>query len=257
MSNPGLPDPQRVVAEKTASSPVVLAQAFGAAPAAPATFRILVTNELDEYDQEPQLAALDAGFALEGFSDEYTGTDRKAAKLAISSAQAEEFADLKDLIASLTPDKTMIGLHLSTKADSGRVKQEERNVRLKVFLYAASREGDNDFHLMLGRDPEVVGDGSVEEPMYMTMELSGLPPESFPSFERLQTARQAFKDYFGVNLPGTGYQFYDPPRPVEIEGSLFFDTTHAKGSHPGPKKLRDFIPTIWEVHPISSMEFLE
>jgi hypothetical protein len=256
MPNPGLPDPQRVVREKTATSSVARAQALDEEAAAPATFRILVTDELDEYDRPAQLEAIDAGAVLEAFTDNYTGNDRKAAKLAISGAAVENFADLKDLIGSLTPDQQMIDLDLSTGPNSGRVEQEERNVRLKVFLYAASREKDNDFHFILGRDPEVVGDGAQEEPLYMTMELSGLPPRSLPSFERLESARQAFKDYLGPNLPGTGYQFYDPPRPVEIEGSLFFDTTHAKGPHPGPQRLRAHIPTIWEVHPISSLEFL-
>lgn len=260
MPNPGLPDPDRVIREKTVTSPVARTEALDAADAAaPATFRILVTNELDEYDRREQLEAIDAGAELEAITDDYTGTDRKAAKLAIADAQNENFDDLRDLLSSLTDDQDMIDHdpRIPTTADSGRVTEEERNVALKVFLYAASRENDNDFHLILGRDPEVVGDGSVEEPMYMTMELSGLPPEDFPSFERLQAARQAFKDYFGENLPGTGYQFYDPPRPVNVEGSLFFDITHARGGHPGPQRLRDHIPTIWEVHPISSMEFLE
>jgi hypothetical protein len=41
----------------------------------------------------------------------------------------------------------------------------------------------------------------------------------------------------------------------EIEGSLFFDITHATGGHPGPQDLRPHIPTIWEVHPVTNIVF--
>ena len=78
------------------------------------------------------------------------------------------------------------------------------------------------------------------------MELSGLPPKSSKHFSRLNKARKVYKDFFAENLPGTSYDFYDPPVPVRIEGSLFFDMNHATGSKPGPKSLRDDIPTIWE-----------
>jgi hypothetical protein len=138
---------------------------------------------------------------------------------------------------------------ITTGADSGRVAEEERNVRLKAFLYAASREADNDFHLILGRD-------AAEEPhVYMTAEVSGLPPHASASFATLDGARQSFKDFFGNDLPGTTYDFYDPPIPVEVEGSLFFDMSHANGQGPGPASLRADIPTIWEIHPISKITF--
>ena len=68
-------------------------------------------------------------------------------------------------------------------------------------------------------------------------------------------ARDDYKAFFGSNLPGMSYDFYDPPIPVEIEGSLFFDMSHATGSKPGPSSLRDDIPTIWEIHPISKIVF--
>jgi hypothetical protein len=56
-------------------------------------------------------------------------------------------------------------------------------------------------------------------------------------------------------VPGKGgYDFYKPPIPVVVEGSLFFDMTHSTGGKPGPSKLKANIPTIWEVHPISQMK---
>ena len=40
-----------------------------------------------------------------------------------------------------------------------------------------------------------------------------------------------------------------------VEGSLFFDMSHATGTPPGPSSLRPNMPTIWEVHPITRIVF--
>jgi len=230
-----------------------------AAPGAPrapeaaptSAYRIITTNEVDAYEAGATpheiLAAVPAAPAPAG--DNFAGTARKAAKLSIANAPTEKFKDLKNLIVSLTADSAMIAHvpKIKTTATSDRVKEEKRNVSVKVFLYAASREADNDFHLILGRDPKATPE------IYMTMELSGLPPASSASFAKLNAARDAFKAFFSTNLPGTTYDFYDPPIPVDIEGSLFFDMTHATGQHPGPKSLKSRMPTIWEVHPITKI----
>src|SRR5437867_3297937 len=79
--------------------------------------------------------------------------------------------------------------------------------------------------------------------------------------EKLKAARNAFKTFFNENLegniPGLQYDFYDPPIPADIEGSLFFDMSHATGTGPGPKSLnlKSRMPVIWEVHPITKMVF--
>ena len=100
----------------------------------------------------------------------------------------------------------------------------------------------------LGRDPDL-------DPVYMTMELSGLPPTNSASHAKLKAARDAYKDFFGSNIQDTTYDFYDPPIPVEISGSLFWDASHATGSRPGPSTLRPDMPVVWEVHPISKIVF--
>ena len=124
---------------------------------------------------------------------------------------------------------------------------------MDAFIYASSRETDNDFHMIVGLDPNA----GVE--VYMTMELSGLPPQTAASFPQLSAARTAFKTFFaneaGGTLPGPTYDFYHPPLAITIEGSLFFDMTHAKGSRPGPASLKGHMPVIWEVHPVSSIVF--
>jgi hypothetical protein len=134
------------------------------------TYRILITTQTDPYDEPVSLAAA-ATFAAGG--DNFAGTDRKAAKLSISKAKTESFTDLKDLIATLVSDAKMINHRPPIKKDAsqGRLEEEDRTVRVRAFLYAASRENDNDFHLIVGRSPK-------SSPMYMTMEISGLPPKS-------------------------------------------------------------------------------
>ena len=227
----------------------------GAPGAAPTSaYRIITTNEVDAYEAGAtphEILAAGAPAPPAPAGDNFAGTARKAAKLSIANAPTEKFKDLKSLITSLIADSAMIAHvpKIKTTATSDRVKEEKRNVSVKVFLYAASREADNDFHLILGRDPKATPE------IYMTMELSGLPPASSASFAKLNAARDAFKAFFGTNLPGTTYDFYDPPIPVDIEGSLFFDMTHATGQHPGPKSLKSRIPTIWEVHPITKITF--
>jgi hypothetical protein len=217
-------------------------------------YTIIHTNEMDVYEKGamgPGLAAAPAPAAPVG--DDFGGTDRKASKLAISAAPVENFKDVKDLISSLVPDAKMVAHKpkISIGAGSKRTKEEERNIHVTAFLYAASREADNDFHLIVGRDPKLTPE------MYMTMELSGLPPDDSPALPQLTAARDAFKKFFkdkmGGKLPGTKYDFYDPPVSVQIDGSLFFDMTHASGSHPGPASLKSRMPVIWEVHPVTQI----
>jgi len=236
------------------------------------SYRILRTTEVDRYENNPAANAIrkatlgqkspklsdiraavkrpvNRGKGTAG--DNYAGTDRKAAKLSIATGQVEEFADVAALAEQLVPlVPKMMSLHISIKADSGRVPEEQRNIHFaKAFLYAASREADNDFHLIVGCDP------NSEDEVYMTMEISGLPPTNYPAFNDLNEARTAFKTFFGqANLPGAGYHYYHPPIPLDIQGSLFFDATHSKGQAPGPPSLKPNMPTIFELHPVSSIK---
>ena len=218
------------------------------------TYTILRTTEIDGYELEKAAAAglpAPGVLALVPTGDNFQGTARKAAKLSISTAPTESFKDLSTLIKSLPADKTMASLHppIKTTATSNRVSKEKRNVRVKAFLYAASHEDDNDFHLIVGRDPAKTPE------TYMTMELSGLPPNTAKSHAKLKAARDAYKGFFSANLPGMTYDFYDPPIPIAVEGSLFFDMNHATGQRPGPQSLKSRMPTIWEVHPITTIAF--
>lgn len=195
------------------------------------------------------LQAHDASAATDG--ETYRGTARKAAKLSIATEPVEVFTDLAALIATLPSKDAMVHHNplISTGATSNRVTEERRNVRVRCWLYAASAESDNDFHLILGRAP------GLSPKKFMTMEISGLPPATAPSFATLKAARDSFQAFFSGNLPAASYDFYNPPIPVEIEGSLFFDMTHAQGIPPGPSTFRPDMPVIWEVHPVTKITF--
>ena len=252
----GLPAATSVVAQKelrpARSGPLGAVAAGGAAlSGAVRTYRILRTNEVDPKDAPVAVAAI-ASFVAAPATDNFTGTARKAAKLSISGAAVEVFTDVQDLVHSLPGRQAMVDHTppITTDADQDRVAEEERNVQVRAFLYAQSREADNDFHLIIGRDP------NAGAPMYMTAEVSGLPDPDAASFATLKAARDAHRTFFGADsLPGTSYDFYDPPVPVEITGSLFFDMSHAHGNGPGPQSLRQDIPTIWEVHPVTHIVF--
>lgn len=271
LTRAGMPAPDSIVEVRTLQPPAPEAPpgarpASRAASAAPRAFRIIRTNEVDGYEQaaaetpspkgatsrESKKAAKKAAKKSSKKSadrDTFGGTSRKAAKTSLSAAPVRTYKDVRTLINTLPPHDSMAALKIPKGATSGRVAQEERNVRLKTFLYAASREDDNDFHLILGRAPDATPE------VYMTMELSGLPPQNAPSFAKLKAARDAYKAFFGSELPGTSYDFYDPPIPVTVEGSLFWDASHATGTRPGPQSLKSRMPVVWEVHPISSIKF--
>ena len=249
-----LPDPSKVLVEFTlvprVGAAVLGAAAPGRAPAGSQQIRILRTLEVDEYDNEIDPADILSLTAPRPppTDNKFRGTSRKAAKLSIANAPIESFDDVKDLIDTFEDHDDMVDMDIPKTADSDRVDEEKRNVRVKAFLYAASFEEDNDFHLIIGRAPNKAA-------KYMTVEISGLPPGNAASFGSLDAARSAYFEYFGDGLPGTSYDFYDPPIEIEIEGSLFWDASHATGSRPGPQRLRPKMPVVWEIHPVTKIVF--
>ena len=246
-----LPDPENVLVELTLV-PRSGAATGAAVPGGGSQIRILRTLEVDEY--EAPLTAADilplTAPRAAPTDNRFRGTSRKAAKISIADAPMESFDDINDLIADLQDHDTMADKDIPRDASSDRVDEEKRNVRVKAFLYAASMEDDNDFHLIIGRDPSKAA-------KYMTVEISGLPPSSAGSFDKLDGARTAYFDFFGDGLPGTTYDFYDPPIEVEVEGSLFWDASHATGGRPGPSKLRPKMPVVWEIHPVTKIVLVE
>ena len=249
-----LPEPRSVLVEMPLvprSGTVMGAAPAGAPPVAP-RYRILRTLEVDEYEAPlpaSEIRALIPPFAAPPTDNRFRGTSRRAAKLSIANAATESFEDVANLIPTLPAHDHMAqNADITTGPENDRVDEEKRNVLVKAFLYAASLENDNDFHLIIGRDPR-------RRATYMTAEISGLPANGSSSFESLDEARRSYFAFFGDALPGTSYDFYDPPIPVEIEGSLFWDASHATGGRPGPSKLRPRMPIVWEIHPVTRIVF--
>lgn len=180
--------------------------------------------------------------------DSYQGSSRMAAKLSIVSGQPQAFDGLSSLLDSLPSDESMRALHIDEGPASGRLPQEEKVVLVKGFIYASSKESDNDFHCIVGGDPS----GPAR---YMNVEVSGLPPAGDPFLAPLTAARNEFKTFFTTStdaLPTRGYEKYNPPIAVTITGSLFFDVDHVPPAV-GPTGMKP--QTAWEIHPVSDIQF--
>ncbi len=180
--------------------------------------------------------------------DTFHGTARMAAKLSIATGSTQSFSDLGQVLDSLIPDAKMRAMNISKGADSGRLPQEQTLVTVTAFLYAASRESDNDFHCIVGRNPN-------QTARFMNVEVSALPPSSSHFFAPLKAARDEFKAFFTANsdaLPSGGYDKFDPPIPIKVTGSLFFDVDHVPPAV-GPTGMKPL--SAWEIHPVSDIQF--
>jgi hypothetical protein len=165
------------------------------------------------------------------------------------SGPTQTFADLAALFSSglLLPDIQMTKHHppISAGATSGRVTEEQQNVVVTAFLYASSKEPDNDVHCIFGTAP-----GQPKQ--FLNIEVSALPV-SGPARAQLKTVRDKFKEFFGqTHLPDKGFSKFDPPIPVKITGSTFFDIDHPPGAV-GPTGFKP--DTAWEIHPVTDIEF--
>jgi hypothetical protein len=211
------------------------------------TYRLLDTVDQGQFSEQPRPATA-SGIADE---DTFTGTDRLLPKTTIVDADIEEFATVAALVNNLLtnfPDKAM-GKKGITRATDTRVDAEKRNVRVTGFIHAFKKEGDNDYHVILG-------DGSdAENPVYLNVEVSGIPVSGTnANRKRLVAVREEFKQTFRLSSTGpTGYKRPHQPIPVRITGSLFWDVDHAPGVV-GPGDLKP--KSSWEIHPVSAIECL-
>jgi len=214
-------------------------------------YHVTASGEFD-LEREP-LEAPEPGVevAAANAGDVFRGTARRAAKTSIATANMETFASIVALRATLDPDSTMRHLDppITTAASSDRTDRETRNVTVSTFIYAIKKEEDRDFHI-------IVGDDACTSPScFLNVEVSGWPKSpQHPDRPKLKQVRADFLQFFSDSEPGTssGYDKFDPPIPVELQGSLFFDVDHAAGSI-GPTCCRP--STAWEIHPITKVVF--
>jgi len=187
-------------------------------------------------------------------SERFDGEDRKAAKLSVGSGQVETFSDLPGLIKTLPSDKSMGASHkppISTDSTSTRVSEEERNVTVKqAWIFTYTREGDEDYHVILGTDPK------VKKKVFFDLEVSGLPPTGSPSEPTLKKVREDFTKHFGITGCIKDYtdSLFAHPVEVEVTGSLFFDQFHYEhGDSVGHKIAKP--KRFWEIHPATEIKF--
>ena len=170
----GMP-PQSSVVEVTVLRPNRTPAAAALAPVIGPAYRILRTKEFDPKDKVRQIASL--GMAPAHVGNNFEGTARKAAKLSISGRRAKirlcQRAHRHP--AQEGQDEVNHQPPITVKATSRRVTEENRNVRLRAFLYAASREDDNDFHLIIGEDV------TADPPVDMTAKYRGCPRSTPPA----------------------------------------------------------------------------
>ena len=185
----------------------------------------------------------------------FTGKARRVAKVSIANAPMEDFDSVTDLLAGpnkLKSDSSMIALDIPHGSDSDRVAAEKRNIRVRAFLYAFKKEGDNDYHVIIGDPP------GTPDLRYFNVEISALPTdEDGPTAEakaKLKAARTTFKSFFALGESGPGsYQKPNPPVEVIVAGSAFWDADHPPPNTVGPSLHKP--KTAWEIHPITSIEF--
>ncbi|HEY6260983.1 MAG TPA: hypothetical protein VIW47_05280 [Nitrospiraceae bacterium] len=189
---------------------------------------------------------------------EFAGTDRKAAKTSIANAQTETYK-LNDLIVELhQTENKMLSKNIPEDAASDRVQEEKRNVRVRAWLHAFEHQKDNDYHLILGTQRDLLSTGPFDT-KFLTAEITGLPtlPHNDQTWIQLHSARSQLLSMFPGGKPASGtythtsYYILKKPTYVEIEGSLFFDVDHPAGAI-GPKPRRP--QTAWEIHPVTSIK---
>jgi len=216
----------------------------------PVTGREHVIRHTGEFFESKEAAP--ATLAAPGDDDYHPSSkpQRMAAKLSVAPGQVEVFAHIDELRKSLPNEAVMIkhNPRITRATDFDRVAEEKRNVCVTAYIYTISHEGDNDFHVIIGGDPD------DPDRLYMNVEVSGLPPVGDPFREPLQKARDQFKKFFGAHLPGRGFHDVGEPIPVQVTGSLFYDISH-KPEAPGPKDRKP--GTSWEIHPVTDIQFLK
>jgi hypothetical protein len=179
--------------------------------------------------------------------DFYCGVDRASCKTSLNASEYESFSDLKSFLNSLPSDDHMTSLKISRESGSPRVTEELRNISIKkTYIYAIKHEPDKDYHI-------IIGDSAGAN--FFNVEITGLPDEGQQDFNALLNVRLAVKTFFDHRVRiSEKYNKPDPPIPVSISGSLFYDVDHAPGIV-GPAGLRP--KTSWEIHPVSKIEFLK
>lgn len=208
---------------------------------------IMVTLEgsADE-EYESESSEISAKLSGSACSDVFAGSARKAAKTTYASGSNISYANISALRASLKTDTYMHTKGLTTS--SARIAEETKNVSVTTaYLYAISRESDNDYHM-------IIGDSQVSASALMNCESSGLPGSSSASNPQINSVRTSITTHFGTDFCGkSGYTHFTPAIKISVlKGSLFYDIDHSPGTI-GPAGYQ--ANTSWEMHPVNTIAF--
>ncbi len=211
-------------------------------------FRVTQTNQVDEVEaSEPASIPLKAFAHTHSSGDVFAGNDRRDPKTSVATGGLKSFSSIAALRSSFPTDDFMKGLGITRAPDSERTTQEQYNVNVEGYIFAASKESDNDFHLIVGDKDCGSGDCIIN------VEVSGLPQDpADSSFPMLSAVRTKFLAYFNQGLPSRGYKRFEPPIGAVLTGSVFFDVDHRAGAV-GPSGLKP--SSAWEIHPLTDISF--
>lgn len=210
-------------------------------------YRITLNDEDGNFvlPTEESLIARDSLYCI---TDIYLGTKRKKSKTSFVVKTYKTFKTVAALKKTFIADSIMRSLSPAITSDSNsvRVTQEKRNVTITTaFIYAVSREDDNDFHVIIGDSLPYDVSKSI------TVEISGLPNPPNNATDSIQNTRTVFESFFGEKCSGA-YTVFSPPIKISVNGSLFFDIDHAAGIiGTGIYKPQ----SCWEIHPVNSITF--
>jgi hypothetical protein len=192
-------------------------------------------------------AATPSNAASPSSGDIFAGTDRRDPKTSVATGGLKSFPTIVALRSSFPKDSFMKGLGITRAPDSERTPEEQYNVSVEGYIYAVSKESDNDFHLIVGDKDCATGD------CFINVEVSGLPQDPADlSYPTLLSVRTKFLAHFNNQQPSRRYKKLDPPIAVALTGSVFFDVDHPAGAV-GPAGLKP--SSAWEIHPLTDITF--
>jgi hypothetical protein len=214
--------------------------------------------------KKPILLFLALSFAVAGWTfikenkpcdngDTFDGSSRAEAKLSIAPGKAKTIT-IPKLLATLLSD-SLVKARYTLGITSPRIEPEMRNVTIVCWLYTYIREGDEDFHLIIGSTPD------TSNVRFFSAEISALPKDTTAKdYARLKKARNQFiseiiKD--GNDCPKDYISgLYANPVKVKITGSLFFDLQHSgKAGRSGTGFYKSESP--WEIHPVTAIKVVK
>jgi hypothetical protein len=181
----------------------------------------------------------------------FLGCDRKAAKLSFSHTQNNK-EPLQHLINRLLASEPTMMNHnpaISLASTSTRVAEETENVWLEhVFIYVIIREGDGDYHLIIGNKHDSTSN------TLMNVEIAALPESSSPYYNALKSVRDKFEHRYRMCSKKNFWEDHKVLPEISIKGTLFFDLRHANaGEHAGNSHIKT--ETFWEIHPATYIKF--